>query len=160
MNLAVDGRLKVHNFYYKVYPYTVEYRVETVKKKLCFSPNGFQFLAKLVSVEKSSMSIEVPENYKFRYKAFNYKQEPTIKTNKIQRNITWSVSDFYAIVKECYSPGWKNMTPILLMAPSEFVIEDYQGNMTDWNELGLFRHHLNKGRDVLPESVKQKVQEL
>ena len=30
MNLAVDGRLKVHNFYYKIYPYTVEYRVETI----------------------------------------------------------------------------------------------------------------------------------
>src|SRR3990170_1447722 len=71
-NLAVDGRLKVHNFYYKIYPYTVEYIVETIKKETMFFPQWVPVPHEFVAVEKSNISIEVPAGYKLRYKAFNY----------------------------------------------------------------------------------------
>ncbi|MEP7374205.1 MAG: DUF3857 domain-containing protein [Chitinophagaceae bacterium] len=160
MSLAVDGRLKVHNFYYKAYPYTVEYIVEIVKRETMFFPQWIPVPDELVSVEKSSMSIEVPANYKLRYKAFNYGEEPSIKTKDNSVEYTWVLANYSAIIKEYFSPGWKTITPAVMMAPSEFVIEDYQGRMTDWKELGLFQASLNKGRDLLPATVKQKVQEL
>jgi transglutaminase-like putative cysteine protease len=159
-NLAVDGRLKVHNFYYKVYPYTVEYTVETVKKETMFFPQWIPVPDEFVAVEKSSMSVEVPVGYKLRYKTFNYDKEPIIKSIDKFLEYTWEIKEYEPVIAEYYSPGWKSITPVVMMAPSEFIIEDYQGKMSDWKELGLFQASLNKGRDVLSADIKQKVQEI
>jgi len=159
-NLAVDGRLKVHNFYYKVYPYTVEYTVETVKKETMFFPQWIPVPDEFVAVEKSSMSVEVPVGYKLRYKTFNYDKEPVIKSIDKFLEYTWEIKEYEPVIAEYYSPGWKSITPVVMMAPSEFIIEDYQGKMSDWKELGLFQASLNKGRDVLSADIKQKVQEI
>lgn len=160
MNLAMDGRLKVHSFYYKYYPYTVEYTIKKAKKETMFFPQWKPVPDELISVEKSIISISVPADYKLRYKAFNYNSEPVIKEVDKSKEYTWAVSGFEAIVKEYASPAWNTITPVVLMAPSEFIIEDYQGSMTDWKSLGLFQASLNKGRDVLPESVRQKVHDI
>lgn len=159
-NLAVDGRLKAHNFYYKVYPYTVEYIVETIKKETMFFPQWVPVPNEFVSVEKSNITIEVPVGYKLRYKTFNYNKEPVIKSTDKLQVYSWEITGYQPIITEPYSVGWRTITPVVMMAPSEFMIEDYLGKMTDWKELGLFQASLNRGRDLLPATIKQKVQEL
>jgi hypothetical protein len=159
-NLAVDGRLKVHNFYHKVYPYTVEYYTEQVKKETMFFPQWIPVPGEFVSVEKSGITIEVPANYVLRYKVFNYNVAPAIKEMGEKKEYRWEVQGLPSIVGEYASPGWRKITPSVMLAPSEFIIEDYKGKMTDWKELGFFQASLNKGRDVLPAHVKAKVQEL
>jgi hypothetical protein len=159
-NMAVDGRLKVHNFYYKIYPYTVEYIVETTKKETMFFPQWIPVPDESVAVEKSNITIEVPLGYKLRYKAFNYDKEPIIKATDKFQEYHWEITGYKPIKTEYYSPGWRQITPVIMMAPSEFMIEDYKGRMTDWKELGLFQASLNKGRDLLPVTVKQKVGEI
>jgi transglutaminase-like putative cysteine protease len=160
MSLADDIRYKTHNFYYKVYPYTVEYTIESVRRETMFFPSWVPVWDELVSVEKSSFSMKVAADYLLRYKIFNYNSEAVIKEEAGKKIYSWEIVNFPAIKKEYASPGWTKITPSVLLAPSQFSIEDYKGNMTDWNELGKFQTTLNLGRDVLPPAIKQKVAEL
>lgn len=160
MSLAVDNRYKEHNFYHKVYPYTVEYEYSTITSQTMFFPSWFPLAAGLCSVEESSMSITVPAAYKLRYKAFNYDKQPDIQPKGDKTTYVWSIKKLPAVVPAFAFPGWRYVTPMVILAPTEFQIEDYKGTMTDWAELGKFQLSLNQGRDALPDAIKQEVQQL
>lgn len=159
-SLIDDHRYKSHNFYYRQYPYTVEYIVETVKKETMFFPPWVPVYNQLLAVEKSTCELNVPQEYQLRYKAFNYSKEPEVRTEKDRKVYGWTITGQEAITKEYAAPGWLKITPAVYFAPSDFVIEDYRGTMKDWNELGLFVRSLNKNRDELPAEIKAKVAEL
>jgi len=156
-SLIDDSRIKHHNFYYKVYPYTVEYIIETSNKSTLFFPRWVPQKRERLSVEKSTMSIACTGNYQFRYKAFNYDKEPVITQEKNYRVSTWSASNMPAIERETYSPGWHELTTMVIFGPTEFQMDDYKGNMASWQDFGKFVHSLRQGRDQLPENVKQAV---
>ena len=158
--LADDNRIKAHNFYYKVYPYTVEYIIDRIKKETMFFPSWIPLWDEFISVEKSYFSMKVPNDYLLRYKEFNYPATVSIKEEGDKKIYSWQIINYEAIKKEFASPAWNKITPTVLLAPSKFMIEDYTGDMTDWKELGKFQTALNKGRDVLPAVIKQKVAEL
>lgn len=157
MTMVDDDRYKIHNFYYKVYPYTVEYTVEEVMKQTMFFPSWRPVWDEYVSVENSSFSLKVPKDYLVRYKEFNCPTTAVVKEEGDKKIYSWGLTNYVSIIKEFASPNWSKITPTVMLAPSNFMIEDYTGNMTDWKELGKFQNALNKGRDILPESIRQKV---
>lgn len=159
-NLADDNRYKKHNFYYRVYPYTIEYTIESVKKETMFFSPWYPVFTSLVAVQKSIFTVDVPAGYQLRYKPYNYTAEPVIRESGNRKLYSWSLENYEAVQREFASPSWKKITPVVLFAPSEFVIEDYKGTMTDWKELGKFQLSLNTGRDQLPPELKTKVAEL
>lgn len=159
-NLADDSRYKKHNFYHRVYPYTIEYTIESVKKETMFFSSWIPVWSELIAVQKSLFSVSVPDGYLLRYKPFNYNREPEIKETGGRKVYNWNLENYQAVIREFAAPAWKQITPAVLFAPSAFVIEDYKGTMTDWKELGKFQLSLNKGRDQLPDELKAKVAEL
>jgi hypothetical protein len=74
--------------------------------------------------------------------------------------MTWEVKNLQAIKKPYASPKWDELTTAVYLAPSEFEVEGYKGNMESWEELGKFHMTLNKDRDKLPDDVVGKVQQL
>ena len=156
-SLMDDNRIKRHNFYYKVYPYTIEYTVEIQNKSTLFFPSWVPQGRERLSVEKSSVSIVRPATYQFRFKAFNYNKEPVVTQEKSYTVSTWSASNMPAIEREIYSPMWHELTTMVIFGPNEFQMDDYKGNMTNWQEFGKFVHSLRQGRDQLPDNVKQAV---
>ncbi len=159
-NLADDSRYKKHNFYHRVYPYTIEYTIESVKKETMFFSSWIPVWSELIAVQKSVFAVDVPVGYLLRYKPFNYTREPVIKEAGGRKVHNWSLENYEAVKREFAAPSWKQITPAVLFAPSDFVIEDFKGTMTDWKELGKFQLSLNKGRDQLPDELKKKVAEL
>lgn len=159
-SLIDDNRVKHHNFYHRVYPYTVEYKVELDMNSSLFFPGWVPQGKDKLSVEQSSVTIVTPASYEFRYKAFNYPGEPVKTIEKGKNSSIWSVKDLPAIIQEPYSPQWHEQATMVVFAPSDFVVDDYKGNMTSWAEFGKFVHSLKQGRDVLPDAIKQKVQQL
>ena len=158
ISLADDNRYKLHNFYYKNYPYTVAYETEVIKRQTMFYPDWNPVPHENIAVEHSSLVIEVPKDYVLRYKCYKC-IEPVI-SNSDKKQYKWELSNFNAIKKEFASPAWEKLVPSIMMAPSQFQIEDFTGNMSDWSELGKFQYSLNKGLDVLPEAIKQKVHQI
>lgn len=160
ISLMEDNRVKLHSFYHKVYPYTVEYEVVTeYNNTLMFMP-WFPQPAEKYAVEKSIMSVECPSWFTFRYKMFNYKGEPDKSVVKDKTIYTWQVNNLPAIIKEYSAPDFAFLTTCIFFSPDKFEFEGYTGTMTSWKQLGEFQLQLNKGRDKLPENVKTKVHEL
>jgi hypothetical protein len=159
-SLIDDNRIKHHNFYYKVYPYTVEYTVEIEFKATLFfpmwSPQGKENLA----VEHSTMSIVCPEDYKFRYKAFKYSGDPLVTKEKSNTVTTWEAKNMAAIIREPNAPMWHELSTVVIFGPTDFQVDDYKGNMTSWQDFGKFVYSLKKDRDQLPDNVKKTVHQL
>lgn len=160
INLIDDNRIKRHNFYHKSYPYTIEYSFEVKYKYTLFFPAWMPQGSDKLSVQKSTMKVICPKDYEFRFKAFNYDESPVISEEKNSRITVWSKSNMPAILLEPFQPMLHEVTTMVLFGPTEFQVGDYKGNMQSWEDFGKFIYALKKGRDVLPENVKQKVHEL
>jgi hypothetical protein len=160
ISLYDDNRVKVYDFNYRSYPYTVEYTVEMRFNNTYSFPDWMPQSAENLSVENSSYTLIAPSDYPVRFKAFNYKEEPLVTTDKNKKIWTWKVSGLPAIKRFYASPNWNELTTAVYFAPSGFEMEGYKGNATTWQDFGLFSLSLNTGRDKLPENILQKVQEL
>lgn len=159
-NLMDDSRRKVHQFYYKSYPYTVEYEVQTKFNNTLFFPTWLPVESERFAVEQSSYSIICPAGYVVRFRAFNYKGDPVITMDKDKKVMKWEVKNLTGTVRPYASPPLYELTTMIFFAPSEFEIQDYKGNMNSWQEFGKFVYSLKKGRDELPEGIVQKVEQL
>lgn len=160
-NLIDDRRRKYHNFFYKVYPYTVQYEVEIRFNGTLFFPVWLPREDEYYSVEESSISIVYPSDYTVRYKAYNYSGEPVSSAGeKGKKILSWQIRELPAIEDEFASPSWYEMNTVVLFAPAEFELQQYRGTMINWQEFGKFVYELKKGRDQLPDNVKQMVHKI
>jgi Domain of Unknown Function with PDB structure (DUF3857) len=160
-SLIDDNRVKRHNFYHRIYPYTIEYTAEIEYNSTLFFPTWVPQGKDKLSVEKSSICIVSPADYTFRYKEFNYTGVPVKTTEKDNKIATcWSVKNMPSIGNEIYSPHWHELTTMVIFGPTAFGIDDYKGSMTNWLEFGKFVYALKQGRDVLPDNIKQQVHQL
>jgi hypothetical protein len=158
--LIDDSRRKFHNFYYKAYPYTVQYEVEIKYRGTLFFPVWSPREDENFSVEQSSISLICPLNYKVRFKTFNYTGEPVQATEKDKKIMTWQVGGIPAIEDEFASPSWYELNTVVLFAPADFEIENYKGSMNTWDEFGKFVYSLKQGKDQLPDNIKKSVHQI
>lgn len=158
--LADDNRIKHHNFYCKLYPYTIEYTVKINYRHTMFFPMWAPRGAEKLSVEKSSISIITPADYQLRYKAFLYNGDPVSVTEKDKKKMTWSASAMPALLREPFEPAWHEVSTVVVFGPTDFQVEDYKGNMKDWEAFGKFVYSLKQNRDAIPDNIKQTIHQL
>jgi len=159
-NLADADRVKFHSFSHKAYPYTVEYTYEIDYDGIFHLPSWIPVINEKVSVQASNLKIAAPADYILRFKSFNYTGEPQITEVKKNKEYSWILTNYPALKEEVYAPSWHEITPAVLLAPSNFEMQKYSGSMNNWQEFGNFMYQLNAGRDELTASVKEKVQSL
>jgi hypothetical protein len=159
-NLIDDYRGKIFDFESKIYPYTVEFEYSIELKGLFFLPEWEPVAHEKFSVQNSGLSVECPASYKLRYKVFNYNKEPLVVEKDNNKIYKWNVEKIPAIEEDEYSPAWYELVPTVFLAPSDFEIAGYKGNMDTWKNFGAFIYTLNQGRDQLPENIKEQVHTL
>ncbi|MBI3139182.1 MAG: DUF3857 domain-containing protein [Sphingobacteriales bacterium] len=159
-NLIDDNRRKVHDFFHRIYPYTVEYEVEIRFEGTLFFPVWLPREDEDFAVEQSSISIISHPDYTVRYKAFNYPGEPVVTTEKNRKILTWEVKELPAIKDEYASPPWEDINTAVYFGPTAFEVQKYKGNMESWQDFGKFVYALKAGRDKLPDNIKQVVHQL
>jgi len=59
-NFLDDNRVKWHSFFYKVYPYTVEYEVVTSYRGTMFLPRWIPQMKNVMSVQRSLLTVITP----------------------------------------------------------------------------------------------------
>ena len=160
VSLISDNRIKRHNFYYNSYPYTIEYEDEQELNGIFFLPRWDPLEDTRLSVEQSAFYVETPADFDLRIKQFAFDDKPAILTNGAKKTYSWKINNLTALVHEPYQPGWEALSPSVLIAPSQFEIEDYPGDMSSWSNLGKFINTLNSNRQQLPENIKQDVHRL
>ncbi len=155
-----DNRMKYFDLRYAEYPYTIEYEYEIQENGFMSFENWMPFTSFNISSQQSSLEIIYPENYKIRYIELN--MEPSAKENSIdgKKVTSWEFGSFSAIEPEPRMPFLRKVLPTVLTAPSDFLLEGYEGNMNDWASFGLWEKNLNSGRDSLPAELTVKIKEL
>jgi hypothetical protein len=159
-DLASDNRVKTHRFYYTTYPYTIEYEIKTELSTTMFFPRWSPIEGGNFAVEKSSFTVVSDIDYQVRYKALNLTAAPTTSEANGKRTITWQLDNFASLQGEPFAPSVSQILPAVIIAPSNFEMAGYKGNLDSWQNFGLFLNQLIANRDVLPDNVKQKVKEL
>ncbi len=160
-NLVDDNRIKFHNFNYRQYPYTIEYKVVfNYKNNTMFFPQWMPQSKSMFSVEQSSIHIIAPSSYQVRYKAINYNNKPIETIDGSKKVYTWQTTNLMAIKREKFSPRWDVLVTSVLFGPSNFEVQNYKGNMQSWKDFGLFSYSLKLNRDVLPDNIKQTIHAL
>lgn len=159
-NLADDARYKVHNFYHKSYPYTIEYEVEGEMKGIFNLPEWQPVSAPEIAVEKSSLTVITPKDYTLRYKQLLYSGNVLTKEEKSAKIYQWQLNSEAAKPTEAYAPEWDNISTRVIIAPSLFEFGGYNGEMSSWENFGKFMLSLYSGRDILPADIKAKVHQL
>ena len=160
ISLMEDSRVKIHHFYHRIYPYTVEYEVVMEFTTTFIFPSWFPQPAEKYAIEKSNITVSVPDWFSFRYRTFNYTGDPSVVPAKEGKSYSWQINNLQAILMEYAAPEWPNLTTCIYFSPDQFECGGYKGSMASWNELGQFQLLLNQGRDKLPDAVKQKVHQL
>lgn len=160
MSLVTDSRYKRHDFYYRQYPYTVEYEDVEDDDGLFFLPQWQPVERDNYAVQQSSMIVETPAGYELRFKQFAYDRQPVTGGDGKVKTYNWEVKNLKPVVYETYQPDFDEVTCRVEIAPVEFEIGGYKGNMNSWQNLGKFINQLNEGRDVLTDKVKKDVHDL
>jgi len=158
-SLITDGRTKKFSFYYKTYPYTVEYEDESGYEGIFAFEPWYPLDDEDMSVEYCKLTIETPSDYQLRYKQFNYDGQPVITESKTKSYI-WQVKSIKASQSEIFQPAMREIQTAVYFAPVDFEYAGYKGNMQTWQNFGKFFLELNKGRDILPDNIKSDVHRL
>ena len=159
-SLYDDNRVKWHSFFYKVYPYTVEYEIEMKYKGTMFLPDWIPQEKAIMSVQEAVLIVTSPAVNPIHFKMFNYPGQPAITDDKSAKIYTWHVNTILAVAEEYASPKWQEITTSVFLASEKFVLDNYQGSNASWKDFGKFVYDLKKDRDQLPDNIKQKVHEL
>jgi hypothetical protein len=159
-SLAIDDRYKTHNFYCRVYPYTVDYAEEDEMDGILDFSQWAPLHRPGISTQHSKYVIIAPADYVVRYKPVNCQFEPVITTSGSKKIYTWEAGNLPARKTETAGPSWAEIAPHVLMAPSDFEAQGYKGNMATWENFGKFMNQLKAGRDVLPDDIRRKVHDL
>ena len=155
-----DDRMKVSGFTYNTYPYTVDFEEEDEIAGALYIPQWLPPQTDKTSVELSRYILTVPADYECRYKMVNTDIKPVIMEKKDKKIYTWEIRNLPVIPEEVFSISSELYNPFMLVGPTEFELQGYKGNMSGWREYGKFYAALQKGRDVLPDDVKQQVHAL
>ncbi|MBO0930510.1 DUF3857 domain-containing protein [Fibrella aquatilis] len=163
-NYADDSRYKVAEFSRQLaYPYTVEFRYEVSSRNLMFYPTWQPQDDERFSVIRSRFTVDVPAHMPLRYKEANLTRplakQPSSEV-KAGQLYTWQLDTLAAVEVEPMAPSLAERVPTVYTAPGQFEVQDYTGTFASWKDVGAFYYALNKGRDALPEAVRQQVQTL
>lgn len=158
-SLYSDNRLKIADLSQGTYPYTVEFEYEVESKLLYSIPDFYLYRDDEVSIQKSRYSIVYPIGLKPRYKLFKL-EEPRVLYPEGKEALEWYFENIKPEKFEKLGPDFQKVVPNVIAAPNDFEFGGYVGRMDTWENFGRWQAKLNEGRDVLPETTKQKVREL
>lgn len=159
-SVFIDDRVKVIDPEYLKYPFTVEYSYEIDYNGLLNYPGWQIFEDYNMSIEKSSFLVKHPDNMTVRIHEQNIDFEPSKTYVDGEVWISWEVENKEGIVEEIYSDALNKVSPGVLLAPSDFLIDGYKGNCESWENFGKWIYQLNQGRLDFPEPTKQKIRGL
>lgn len=159
-SLFNDNRIKTVTLTQPTYPFTIEYEYEVVNNFLYSFPTYFLYVDDEVSVERQTYSIVYPANNKPRYRVFKATDPTIVPLGSGQEELKWEFINTIPAKFEYASPYLNEIVPSVWVAPNDFEYGGFEGNMSTWQNFGLWQLKLNEGRDILPEATRQKIREL
>jgi transglutaminase-like putative cysteine protease len=147
--LFEDSRARTAELYHDRYPYTVLY---TYREDYDGYLNWPHWAAQWEKdpVQQTTFEIQVPVHGTLRYWTNADTVKPDVSVDGDTRIVRWSARNLAGLEPEMMEEDIDRRTLNVLLAPAEFQIGDYHGNMSSWKEFGLWNAEVWAGRDMLP----------
>jgi transglutaminase-like putative cysteine protease len=158
--LYSDYRMKYLSYTPSNYPYTVEFTYDIITNNTAFIRPFKPIEGYFLSVQKSSYTINYPEDITIRKKEKNVEGIDLLK-EETSGKIFYMVENLKAMKSEDYSPSFQDLAPKVLIASNEFTYEGVSAKVDDWDSMGKwFNDNLLVGRSDVSEETKKLINEL
>ena len=154
-----DSRVKRLHFPHLPYPYTIEYTVTTRHNGLLFFPHWSPQQDNKTAVQSATFDVTLAGNTPLRYKSLHGAGEPIKSNTESGTRSVWTLNNVNAFARESFTPSELNL-PNVLIAPTEFKIEGFTGNMKTWASFGDFLNKLGENRKTLSPEKKAFLKDL
>ena len=159
--LFSEGRVIYLDYTPIQYPYTVVFESQVETSTTAFIPQWFPLNDYLLSIEKSVLNVNYPENLGFRKKELNFSNFNIKKTIDTSIQLSYVASNILAQKHEDYSPNISKIFPKVMMGLEFFNLEGVDGNAKNWKEFGQWwSDKILTGTEELPEETKAKMKTL
>jgi hypothetical protein len=156
--LIEDGATTFFDISAPNYPITVEYNY-TLDLKGTEGYTEFELDNTEKAIESSQLTLIIPSNMTFRYHNHRLALQPTTAdADKNNKSYTWKVAGIKAVAKEKRRPS--DAIPAVWLAPNQFEMAGFPGDMSTWKQFGQWLYDLNKDTYTLPDASKTFYQQL
>ena len=142
------------------YPFTVIYESEIETSATAFIPQWYPLNDYFLSVEKSVLNVNYPDNLGFKKMEFNFSNFKIIKAADTSTRLSYVATNILVQKQEDYSPSYI-IFPKVMMGLELFHLEGVDGNAKTWKEFGQwYSDKILTGTTELPEEIKSKIKNL
>ena len=158
-SLYEDNRVKYYQPILKKYPYYIEYSYEIEYNGIFYFPTWQPINSSHLSVKHASLKVIQEKHNPIRYKLIQI-EEPKVESKEDELIYKWEIENINAREKEPLRLPYSLTSPTIYLAPSNFTINGYHGNMKSWDEFGKWRYNLIKTQNNLPEDAVTEIKNL
>lgn len=159
--LFSDDRVIYLDYTPTQYPFTIIYESEVESSNTAFIPQWYPLSDYFVSVEKSVLNVNYPDNLGFKKMESNFSNFKINKTIDSSTQLSYTASNITARKEEDYSPGFNVVFPKVMMGLELFHLENVDGNAKTWATFGQwYSDKILSGTTELPEETKVKMKAL
>lgn len=151
--LVDDGYVTSFSVNASNFPVTIDLSYEMKYKGTLFYP-PFHIVYPEMSVLHSSYTAKVPSSLDLRYKEKNIKLQPETKDDGKTKTYTWRVQNLVPMQHEDGGAEYNDRYPVIEFAPNKFSIYGYTGDLSSWQQYGVWIKQLYNGLDALPDERK------
>ena len=145
-----DSYMTEFKLKWEEYPFRIRYKYRIIKNKFLYVSKWTPLLYPYVPVEKASLNIQLPHNYKVNIEySDGFIFEADTINNKTVFN--WKAENVWEVGRQTYSPPPAELLPKVTVVPIEFNYGK-KGSFESWRSYGQWHYSLNKNLDRLPES--------
>lgn len=149
--LVTDGKTTFFQVNAPSYPVTLEIDFTDSYKGMLDYPD-FELNNTECAFQEGKYTVTVPKSIGLRYHNRQVSYQPLVSDDgKGNQVYTWKISPTRAIPEEKWTLG--GLTPRVMIAPTQFEMDDYPGEMNNWGQFGKWIYDLNKPSYSLPPAA-------
>lgn len=159
--LFSDNRMVYLDYTPTEYPFTIVYDSEIETSNTAFIPQWYPLNNYFVSVEKSILNVNYPENLGFKKMEFNFSDFQIKKKVDTSTQLSYIATNILAQKYEDYSQAFSAIFPRVMMGLEVFHLEGVDGAAKTWKEFGQwYSDTILSGTIDLSEETKAKMKGL
>ncbi len=147
-NTASDGRMKYLKINYNKYPFCIKVSHKVTKKGSLHYPVWTPQAVEKQRLVSGRLTVLDYTGNSFRYECVNV---PEPERSSLEQGVkyTWAVENREPFIYEDMNYDLEYYAPIVYTAPNAFEMDDYVGDMQNWNSFGRWISTLNQGKNDL-----------
>ncbi|MCE1190215.1 MAG: DUF3857 and transglutaminase domain-containing protein [Ignavibacteria bacterium] len=149
MSLCDDYRFKAAALENPIYPYTVEFTIETSYNGYLNWPSWSAYITD-DPVVYNRFEVVVYDKKQFRYWSNKPDIQPQVTNNGDQTSYVWEAKNMPKLPAESSGDVNDGAGYYVFTAPLNFSLDDRPGTLDSWKNFGIWLTKLWEGRDQLP----------